>query len=103
MAISATLIACRYVSPVGIMCLVWVRYQYSRRWQWAVGHEGCTVRSKAFSMKSQTTSTVHPSPAELTGFALGSLDDERAAIVEGHVYRCESSPTWWPTCPATNS
>ncbi len=40
-------------------------------------------------MKCQPAAAPHPSPNELTGFALGSLDEQRAAVVEAHVYSCD--------------
>ncbi|HEX4415297.1 MAG TPA: protein kinase [Lacipirellulaceae bacterium] len=40
-------------------------------------------------MKCQTAKALHPSPSELAAFAVGSLDDERAAIIESHVYACD--------------
>lgn len=47
------------------------------------------VRSRPFSAGRQTTAALHPSAAELADFALGSLDGERSAVIEGHVYRCD--------------
>lgn len=40
-------------------------------------------------MKCQTAKALHPSPSELAAFALGSLDEQRAAIIESHVYGCD--------------
>jgi eukaryotic-like serine/threonine-protein kinase len=42
----------------------------------------------AINVKSDSTSAIHPPPAELAEFARGALEDARAAIVEDHVFRC---------------
>jgi serine/threonine-protein kinase len=54
-----------------------------------IGGERIVVRSKLVRVKEQTTTAHHPSAIELAEFALGSLDVERAAVIEGHVYGCD--------------
>jgi serine/threonine protein kinase len=89
MTVSATLAACYYPSPVGIISFVSDGKLPSRRRLQAIGDQQNVVRSKAFGMNRQITTAIHPSPAELSDFALGSLDEKRAAVIEAHVYGCD--------------
>ncbi len=65
----------------------------NHRWHLGLGRSSTRqpimVRSSRLRAKGQTSAELHPSPDELSGFALGSLAPARSAVIEAHVYGCD--------------